>query len=980
MTLIIGGFSKSCRLTKKGVIKMKKRVLSLFLVFVLTAGLFPTVSAATLDDGLVYEILDNHVEITGYEGVSTEIVIPSEIEGLPVTSIGDMAFANFYSLTSISIPDGVSSIGYAAFINCHSLASISIPDSVSSIGDEAFKYCFNLTSIPIPDRLTYIGHQAFSGCSGLTSFSIPDTVTHIGFYAFSGCSSLTSISIPDSVTTIFDEAFARCSSLTGIHVDANNPNYSSDEQGVLFNKDKTKLMQAPGAIAGAYTIPDSVTSIERASFERCANLTGINIPDSVTSIGLYAFRDCSSLTSIDISARVTTIGDHAFANCSSLTGIHVDADNPNYSSDAQGVLFNKDKTELLQPPCMLAGSYVIPASVTLISERAFSDCSNLTSISIPDGVTSIGIETFAFCSGLTSIVLPDTISFIDSSAFFGCSNLVSVDLPDAITVIADHVFSGCSSLSNIDLPDTLTSIEENAFIQCTSLTSIDFPDTITSIGSGAFFQCTSLTSIDLPETIVTIEELTFSDCSGLTSITLPDTITSIGDHAFLGCSSLTGIDLPDTITSIGNGAFAHCYNLASITLPDTISSIGEAAFSLCDSLKRIHFNGNAPVFGSYAFYKVNATAYYPLGNYTWFRDKMQDYGGTIKWKPHWNIGGRSGDNTIWNLLDGILIISPQQSAQPDITVNSAANADSCRMADYADATETPWYPYHSYIQRVVVEDGIEYIGTNAFGGLEKVNSVYIGSEVNSIGSEAFADCAALEAIVFYGDAPEMDDMVLDGANATISYPADNTTWDDAARESFGEEASFEPYMGAAPAVPEPRSNPFADVPFNTFYYEPVLWAISNNITAGATETTFDPNGKCLRAQVVTFLHRAAGNPEPAVANNPFTDVKTSDFFYKPVLWAVEKSITSGISATAFGSLQNCNRAAVVTFLWRAAGCPEPVSTANPFTDVKTTDYYYKSVLWAVENGITAGLDATHFGPTADCNRAQVVTFLYRAYN
>ena len=175
-------------------------------------------------------------------------------------------------------------------------------------------------------------------------------------------------------------------------------------------------------------------------------------------------------------------------------------------------------------------------------------------------------------------------------------------------------------------------------------------------------------------------------------------------------------------------------------------------------------------------------------------------------------------------------------------------------------------------------------------------------------------------------------------------------------------------------------NPFTDVPSGSFYEAPVLWALENGITTGATATTFNPNGSCLRAHVVTFLHRAAQNPEPTSANNPFTDVKTSDFFYKPVLWAVENSITSGISATQFGSYHNCNRAAVVTFLWRAAGSPEPVSTANPFTDVKTTDFFYKPVLWAVENNITAGLTATTFGPTAECNRAQVVTFLYRAYN
>ena len=175
-------------------------------------------------------------------------------------------------------------------------------------------------------------------------------------------------------------------------------------------------------------------------------------------------------------------------------------------------------------------------------------------------------------------------------------------------------------------------------------------------------------------------------------------------------------------------------------------------------------------------------------------------------------------------------------------------------------------------------------------------------------------------------------------------------------------------------------NPFTDVKKGDFYYDPVLWAVENGITSGATATTFNPGGTCLRAQVVTFLHRAAGSPNPTSTRNPFTDVKSTDFFYKPVLWAVEKNITSGTSATTFGSMQNCNRAAVGTFLWRAAGSPEPKSTKNPFVDVKSTDFFYKSVLWAVENGITAGLDATHFGPTTVCNRAQVVPFLYRVYN
>ena len=174
-----------------------------------------------------------------------------------------------------------------------------------------------------------------------------------------------------------------------------------------------------------------------------------------------------------------------------------------------------------------------------------------------------------------------------------------------------------------------------------------------------------------------------------------------------------------------------------------------------------------------------------------------------------------------------------------------------------------------------------------------------------------------------------------------------------------------------------RENPFVDVPEDSFYIDPVLWAVEKGITTGATATTFNPNGQCQRAQVVTFLWRAAGSPEPTGKDNPFQDVKETDFYYKAVLWAVEKGITNGLTADTFGPCALCNRAQVVTFLYRAMGEPEVTATEHPFTDVAEDQFYFKAMLWAVGNGITNGLTTTTFGPTAICNRAQVVTFLYR---
>ena len=172
---------------------------------------------------------------------------------------------------------------------------------------------------------------------------------------------------------------------------------------------------------------------------------------------------------------------------------------------------------------------------------------------------------------------------------------------------------------------------------------------------------------------------------------------------------------------------------------------------------------------------------------------------------------------------------------------------------------------------------------------------------------------------------------------------------------------------------------FSDVTADAFYSEPLDYCHGRGWVTGVTENTFAPGSACVRAQVVTFLWRAAGCPKPATKYNPFTDVAETDFYYSAVLWAVENGITNGTDATHFSPMGVCNRAQVVTFLWRAFGQPESASTEHPFTDVQSGSWYESPVLWAMENGITAGMTPTAFGPTANCNRAQIVTFLYRAY-
>ena len=310
---------------------------------------------------------------------------------------------------------------------------------VTSIRDYAFPGCSFLTSITIPSSVTSIGHNAFHGCSSLTSITIPAGVTSIGHNAFSGCSSLTSVTIPAGVTSIDHDAFSGCSNLMNINVDINNANYSSQE-GILYNKSKTQLIQAPSAIKGSITIPTGVTSID----------------------------------------------NNAFYGCSSLASINVDTDNPNYSSQ-DGILYNKVKTQFIHIPKAISGSITIPSSMTSIGYQAFRNCSSLTNVVIPSSVTIIGNEAFSGCSSLTSVTIPSGVTSIGFAAFYGCSSLTNIVIPSSVTIIDADAFRNCSSLTSVTIPSGVTSIGYAMFSGCSSLTSV----TIGTITSTNFSSSTS---------------------------------------------------------------------------------------------------------------------------------------------------------------------------------------------------------------------------------------------------------------------------------------------------------------------------------------------------------------------------------------------------------------------------------------------------------------------------------------------------------
>ena len=397
---------------------------------------------------------------SGKCGDNIDWLLDAEEGILDITGTGDMTDYTYSSSPWYS---------YRSFIK-----NVKIQKGITSIGNYAFRACDNLTSITIPDSVSSIGSFSFSDCEGLITIEIPEGVESIGVSAFYGCINLTSITIPDSVASIGVRAFYGCENITSFTVDADNENYSSDDCGALYNKDKTNLIQYPAgnlrevfAIPAGVkniedysfywsdslttvTFPESVTNIGGSAFHGCTNLTSLEIPEGVTGIGNDAFFYCGSLVTVAISASVANIGDCAFYGCSSLESFSVDADNENYSSDDYGVLYNKEKTKIIQYP---AGNsretFTMPESVEIIGEDAFYQCESLTTINISEKATNIGNSAFYGCSSLEKITIPENVTSVGSNAFNSCSSLSSITISARDTSIGNYVFMGCNAIEEV---------------------------------------------------------------------------------------------------------------------------------------------------------------------------------------------------------------------------------------------------------------------------------------------------------------------------------------------------------------------------------------------------------------------------------------------------------------------------------------------------------------------------------------------------
>ena len=456
----------------------------------------------------------------------------------------------------------------------------------------------------------------------------------------------------------------------------------------------------------------------------------------------------------------------------------------------------------------------------------------------------------------------------------------------------------------------------------------------TSIAKEAFSRMSKLTEVSLPEGLITIGEGAFRYDSSLTSLVIPETVQEIGNRAF-SSTGLTEISIPDSVISIGNNAFSDT-DLTAVKFGKGLKTIDSYAFESCKALKAANLPDSITTLGDHVFEYCSALT-----------------------DVHLPAGITGIGHNMFNRCKSLVRVTVPEGV-------TCIGLDAFR--------DCP-------ITNLVLPEGLTTIMQRAFMNTELVELV-IPASVTSIDQGAFDSCDNLKRLAILNP-----DCWLPSYTSCLGIVGVVTVYGnkDSAVQTYAQSRGYDFEVLDGTNLWKDKNNepifinnPFTDVAEGRFYYNPVLWAVDKGITSGMTPTTFQPDATCTRGQVVTFLWRAVGSPEPKSGSCPFVDVAEGRYYYKAVLWAYENGITAGMDATHFMPESTVTRGQSVTFLWRTQGKPTPGSS-NPFVDVKQGAFYYNAVLWAAANGVTAGMDATHFGTEQGCTRGQVVTFLYRCF-
>lgn len=640
------------------------------------------------------------------------------------------------------------------------------------------------------------------------------------------------------------------------------------------------------------------------------------------------------------------------------------------------------------------------------------------------------------------VVIPDGVTKIGGNAFDSCGNLISVKIPSSVKIIEVHAFAHCEGLQRVEIANGLTTIGYQSFLGCTRLRSINIPSSVTSILSAAFMNCRSLTYIAIPSGVTEIEDFTFCDC-GLTSVTLPASISKIAEAAFSINSKLIDVFYAGTEDQwkkinidnkrAGNAALLNAeihYNNEGTVNP---TPTPDEKDDLIDPTTGKLYAPKNLKWGEYFIYREHGNETWeavsrPLtGSMAWEVEKPGNFlfkvrlyskttGKLISVKTGWgsnrstkvaepslpaqggHINSVDGENSFFefeNLPDGDYYFTVQTVqgtySESDIDSEIAVSDIWTYKKPAAQLERIPKTDLNWEKNYAVFGPQTE---TAYFGGYSVQVAFSDDLDGSISGIRTSGDFAP--GSTYYWNHALVKNGLYDEPGRPVSYRVkrisqdvnkyQNSEWSEwsepyywdgtEAEEPFLPEGYEPPYLPTP--TPAPNVGGFDDVRENHWFASHVMWAVQNGITSGKGSTsTFKPNDTCTRAEIMTFLWAAEGRPTVS-STAAFSDMPTLAAFRSAISWAVEKGVTGGIGGGRFGTTAPCTRVQAVTFLWAAAGKPQP-STPAMFSDMTGNQIYDSAISWAVENQITSGAGNNRFDPNKRCTRAEIVTFLHKAY-
>ena len=681
-----------------------------------------------------YSVTNGAITLTSYAGSEATLTIPGMIGGLPVISIAASAFQN-RALTSVTIPDSVTNIGSDAFSVCTNLACATIGEGLTSIPPRAFFHCGSLANVTIGKGVLSINDSAFESC-GLTSVTIPSGVTTIGNYAFSSCLSLTNVAIGNGVTSIGTEAFVGCYGLRGVCFPGNV--YTGYLGPDVFSVDNPTIYYLPGTTGWGKTFDGLPTAllILPVPYNYTTNNGAITITGYTGSGGAVTIPGKIYVSGATNFVPVSSIGDYAFSDCTNLTSV------------------------------------TIGTNVTKIGADAFSGCSSLVSVILPNSVTDLGSHAFFGCTNLLGVFFGSNAPSADSTVFLGDSNALAysyyfprpadqgstlVGIPTGLLPYTYTINNGAINITGytgsggaVTIPGTvgglpITSIGSEAFYQCTNLNSVTIPDGVTNIGHGAFASCSNLATVTIPNSVASIGICAFWNCTSLTGVTLSTNLTELGPSDFDSCTSLTRAAIPNGVLIIRGSAFQNCPGLTNVAVPASVASIGPSAFDSCGSLLAIAVDPQNFYLGSLDGVLVN---------------KSQN---AIIQCP----GGRSGSYTI---PSSIASIGNSGFASCRSITNVTFPNSVTSIGDWA-------FDSCSGLISITISNSSISIGGYAFESCSSLISVTISSSGLSIGNYAFESCTNLLGVFFLGNGPSPNNStnIFSGDIHATAYYLPGTT-------------------------------------------------------------------------------------------------------------------------------------------------------------------------------------------------------------